>query len=309
MVSTGDVSEIRLDRLPPEAIPVVREGGGSSTGFLLSLPATLLILVVIVFPFAYVAGMSLFNEATGAFVGTTNFRRVLSSTDFLPSVWVSLIWTIANLIIQTVCGLALALFLNQRFYGRDAARTLFLIPFVVPTAVVALMFAWMVNSTFGVINHLILTSGMSDTPLNFLGDPRYALPTVILINCWRWIPLVALIIFSILQGIPRSEYEAARVEGAGRWATFRFITYPYLGRSMTAIGLLGTLLTFNIFDLIWLLTAGGPVNRTRSLPVLIYEFAFGRQDLGAAAAASVLMFLILLVFTLLYFQRRDFKGE
>src|SRR5215217_8276231 len=282
MASTSDTSEIRLERLPPEAIPIVRDSGGSSTGVLLSLPATLLILVVIVFPFAYVAGMSLFNEATGTFVGTTNFRRVLSSTDFLPSVWVSLIWTISNLVIQTVCGLALALFLNQRFRGRDAARTLFLVPFVVPTAVVALMFSWMVNSSFGVINYLIVTSGMSD---------------------------MALIIFSILQGIPRSEYEAARVEGAGRWATFRFITYPYLGRSMTAIGLLGTLLTFNIFDLIWLLTAGGPVGRTRSLPVLIYEFAFGRQDLGAAAAASVLMFLMLLVFTLLYFQRRDFKME
>ena len=309
MVGTSNASEIRLDQRPPEAFAAGREDRGSSPGFLLSLPATLLILVVIVFPFVYVAGMSLYNEATGAFVGTANFRRVLSSTDFVPSVWTSLIWTISNLVIQTVCGLALALFLNQRFRGRDAVRTLFLVPFVVPTAVVALMFAWMTNSTFGIINHLILTSGMRDTPMNFLGDPHYALPTVILINCWRWIPLVALIIFSILQGIPRSEYEAARVEGAGRWATFRFITYPYLGRSMTAIGLLGTLLTFNIFDLIWLLTAGGPINRTKSLPVLIYEFAFGRQDLGAAAAASVLMFLMLLIFTLLYFQRRDFKSE
>ena len=119
---------------------------------------------MIVFPFAYVAGMSLYNEATGEFVGTANFRRVLSSTDFLPSVWVSLVWTISNLVIQTVCGLALGLFLNQRFRGRDTARTLFLVPFVVPTAVVALMFSWMVNSTFGIFNHLILTSGLSDTP-------------------------------------------------------------------------------------------------------------------------------------------------
>lgn len=282
--------------------------GGVPTGLLLSLPATLLIVAVIVFPFAYVAGMSFFDEASGTFVGAANYRGVLGSTDFPPSVGVSLVWTAANLVIQTVGGLALALFLNQRFAGRDVARTLFLVPFVVPTAVVALMFSWMLNSTFGVVNHLLLTGGLADMPLNFFGDPRLALPTVILINCWRWIPLVALIVFSILQGIPRSEYEAARVEGAGSWATFRFVTYPYIGRSMTAIGLLGTLLTFNIFDLIWLLTAGGPLNRTRSLPVLIYEFAFGRQDLGAAAAASVLMFLMLLVFTLLYFRRRDF-GE
>ena len=309
MVGASDASKIGWDRRSPGSESVAGRERGAATGFLLSLPATLLILVVIVFPFAYVAGMSLYNEATGEFVGAANFRRVLGSTDFLPSVWVSLVWTVSNLVIQTVCGLALGLFLNQRFLGRDAARTLFLVPFVVPTAVVALMFSWMVNSTFGIFNHLILTSGLSDMPINFLGDPRFALPTVVLINCWRWVPLVALIIFSILQGIPRSEYEAARVEGAGRWATFRFITFPYLGRSMTAIGLLGTLLTFNIFDLIWLLTAGGPVNRTKSLPVLIYEFAFGLQNLGAAAAASVLMFLMLLVFTLLYFQRRDFKVE
>ncbi len=309
MAGTSSAPEVRLDRLPAEPHTRRGAGGGPPTGFLLSLPSTLLILAVIVFPFSYVAGMSLFNEATGEYVGAGNYRRVLGSTDFLPSVSVSLVWTVSNLVVQTLCGLALALFLNQRFAGRDAARTLFLVPFVVPTAVVGLMFSWMLNSTFGVVNHLILTLGLSDVPLNFLGDPRYALPTVILINCWRWIPLVALIIFSILQGIPRSEYEAARVEGAGGWATFRFVTYPYIGRSMTAIGLLGTLLTFNIFDLIWLLTAGGPVNRTKGLPVLIYEFAFGRQDLGAAAAASVLMFLMLLVFTLLYFRRRQFREE
>ncbi|MEJ7639771.1 MAG: sugar ABC transporter permease, partial [Singulisphaera sp.] len=170
------------DRLPAEPHTGRGAGGGPPTGFLLSLPSTLLILAVIVFPFSYVAGMSLFNEATGEFVETGNYRRVLGSTDFLPSVSVSLVWTVSNLVVQTVCGLALALFLNQRFAGRDAARTLFLVPFVVPTAVVALMFSWMLNSSFGVINHLILTSGLSDVPLNFLGDPRYAMPSLIAMN-------------------------------------------------------------------------------------------------------------------------------
>ena len=283
------------------------EGGRVSPGLLLVLPANLLILLVIVFPFLYVFGLSFFNEAEGEYVGAANYRALLDATDFWPSVRVSLIWTASNLVLQTLGGLGLALLLHRRFAGRDVVRTLFLVPFVVPTAVVALMWAWILNSTFGVLNYVLLEGGLRDMPINFLGDPAFALPTLVLINAWRWIPLVALIIFAILQGIPRSEYEAARVEGAGAWASFRFITYPYLGRSMTALGLLGTLLTFNIFDLIWLLTAGGPLNKTKSLPVFIYELAFGRQNLGGAAAASVVMFLLLVVFTVLYFRRRQFR--
>lgn len=276
-------------------------------GLLLVLPANLLILLVIVFPFLYVFGLSFYNEAEGNFVGMANYRALFAGTDFWPSVRVSLVWTVSNLVLQTLGGLGLALLLHRRFAGRDVVQTLFLVPFVVPTAVVALMWAWILNSTFGVLNYLLLEMGLRDMPINFLGDPTYALPTLVLINTWRWIPLVALIIFAILQGIPISEYEAARVEGAGAWASFRFITYPYLGRSMTAIGLLGTLLTFNIFDLIWLLTAGGPLNRTKTLPVHIYELAFGRQNLGGAAAASVAMFVLLVAFTVLYFRRREFR--
>jgi multiple sugar transport system permease protein len=282
-------------------------GDRVSSGLLLVLPANLLILLVIVFPFLYVFGLSFYNEAEGEYVGAANYRALLDATDFWPSVRVSLAWTAGNLVLQTLGGLGLALLLHRRFAGRDAVRTLFLVPFVVPTAVVALMWGWILNSTFGVLNHVLLETGLRAMPINFLGDPNYALPTLVLINVWRWIPLVALIIFAILQGIPRSEYEAARVEGAGAWASFRFVTYPYLGRSMTALGLLGTLLTFNIFDLIWLLTAGGPLNKTKSLPVYIYEIAFGRQNLGGAAAASVVMFLLLVAFTVLYFRRREFR--
>lgn len=282
---------------------------GPSPGLLLVLPATVLILLVIVFPFGYVFGLSFFDEAAGRYVGAANYRAIFAATDFWPGVRVSLVWTAGNLVLQTLGGLGLALLLHRRFVGRDLVRTLFLVPFVVPTAVVALMWTWILNSTFGVLNYVLLETGLRTMPLNFLGDPATALPTLILINAWRWIPLVALIIFAILQGIPRSEYEAARVEGAGAWASFRFITYPYLGRSLTALGLLGTLLTFNVFDLIWLLTAGGPLNATKSLPVFIYELAFARQDLGGAAAASVVMFFLLVAFTVLYFRRRDFRTE
>jgi len=246
----------------------------------------------------------------GTWVGFANYAEILSNSGFAIQAAINtVVYTAFSVGIKFVIGMSMAAIVNHHIIWRDFWRGLLFLPWAVPAIVAA--YTWkFIYDPDGFLNILLIDQlKVSSDFVNFLGDPRYALPTVILINCWRWIPLVALIIFSILQGIPRSEYEAARVEGAGRWAVFRFITYPYIGRSMTAIGLLGTLLTFNIFDLIWLLTAGGPVNRTKSLPVLIYEFAFGRQDLGAAAAASVLMFLMLLVFTLLYFRRRQFREE
>ena len=128
-----------------------------------------------------------------------------------------------------------------------------------------------------------------------------------LINTWRWTPLVALVVFAVLQTIPREEYEAARIEGAGIVSEFWHVTYPHLQSSMAILGLLGFLLTFNIFDLIWLLTNGGPVDATMTLAVLIYETAFQTRMIGRGTAVSVVLFALLAMFVVLYFQQSEFK--
>jgi multiple sugar transport system permease protein len=186
-------------------------------------------------------------------------------------------------------------------------RTVILVPFVIPTAVTAIMWRWLLNTSYGPLNHWLTNFGILSQPVNPLNDPSLALSAVTIINTWRWAPLVALVVFAVLQTIPNEEYEAARVEGAGMIREFYHVTYPHLQGSMTILGLLGFLLTFNIFDILWLLTSGGPVGSTTTLPVFIYEIAFNMQHIGRGTAVSVVLFLLLAVFVVLYFQKEEFQ--
>lgn len=273
---------------------------------LVLLPVSI-ILLVLVYPFVNAVRISFMNFASGEFVGLTHYRWLFSHDVFWTTVGNSLVWTVANLVLQGVVGIAIALLLHQQFFGRDAIRTVVLVPFVIPSAVTAIMWRWMLNMSYGPLNHWLTELHLLAQPVNPLTNPGLALAMIILINTWRWAPLVALVVFAVLQTIPNEEYEAARVEGAGFVSGFYHVTVPHLSNSLTVLGLLGFLLTFNIFDIIWLLTEGGPLNRTTTLPVLIYETAFNVQNIGRATAVSVILFSLLVVFVVLYFQQDDLK--
>jgi multiple sugar transport system permease protein len=153
-----------------------------------------------------------------------------------------------------------------------------------------------------VINFMVTSVGIVDAPIDFLGSPKWALPTVIAINAWRWFPFLALLILAGLQSIPQEYYEAAKVDGASPTQRFFSITMPQLQPVLYVVGLIGTLWAFNIFDVIWLLTQGGPSGSTQTLPVLIYDKAFNGFALGEASAISVLLCAFLLVFSLIYIR-------
>ncbi len=263
----------------------------TTIGILLIAPAVVIILVALVYPFLNALYVSLLDRATGEFVGLAHYQWLFAESSFIATLGRSLAWTVGNLAFQGVAGIAIALLLHREFAGRDVIRTAMLVPFVIPTAVTAIMWRWIFNTSYGPLNTWLGNLGLLSQPINPLNDPSLALAATTLINTWRWTPLVALVVFAVLQTIPREEYEAARIEGAGVIGEFYHVTYPHLQGSMTILGLLGFLLTFNIFDMIWLLTNGGPVQATTTLAVLIYDVAFEMQNIGRGTAVSVVLFL------------------
>ena len=276
-------------------------------GILLVLPALFIILVTLIYPFLDAIRLSLIDLRTGEVVGLGNYQWLAAQSGFWRTVYLSFIWTVGNLALQGIAGIGLALILKEAFFGRDTIRTILLIPFIVPTAVTAVIWRWLFNSSFGPLNHWLVGYGIISEATNPLASTSLAMAAAIFVNSWRWAPLVALVVFAVLQTIPNSEYEAARIEGAGFIDQFRHVTWPHLKNSLMILGLLGFLLTFNIFDMIWLLTEGGPVNVTQTLPVFIYEVAFNFRHISRASAASVVLFFILVGFVFLYFQQREFK--
>ncbi|WP_101295832.1 carbohydrate ABC transporter permease [Halegenticoccus soli] len=277
------------------------------TGMALMVPALVIVAIALIYPFLGAIQISFLNIGTNEFVGLRHYRWLIGQDVFWAVVGRSVVWTVANLALQGAVGIGIALLLHRHFFGRDAVRTVMLIPFVIPSAVTAISWQWVLNASYGPVNEWLLTLGLLSTPVNPFSEAELAFPTVILINTWRWAPLVALVVFAVLQTIPREEYEAARIEGAGIFSEFYHVTYPHLKDSLLILGLIGFLLTFNIFDLIWLLTKGGPVGVTTTLPVFIYEVAFNLRNIGRASAVSVVLFLLLVVFVALYFRQREFK--
>lgn len=276
-------------------------------GMALVIPAMLIIFFALVYPFLNAVLISFLERGSNEFVGLAHYVWFFAEAPLLELLGRSLTWTVGNLALQGIAGVGVALLLRRHFVGRDVVRTIILIPFVIPSAVVAIMWRWLFNTSYGPLNQWLIDFGLIASPVNPLNDPSTALAAVTLINTWRWTPLVALVVFAVLQTIPREEYEAARIEGAGVLQEFYHVTYPHLKNSMTVLGLLGFLLTFNIFDMIWLLTNGGPVGATTTLSVYIYEIAFNIQNIGRGTAVSVVLFLLLAVFVALYFQQEEFK--
>ena len=280
--------------------------GSAPFGYLLVGPLVLWLVVTIAVPLAYSVYLG-FTDAgvigTGAnFTGLENYAKVCGDPEFRSAFGRSLVWAVGGAVIQTVLAFAAALALNQAFRGRRFARTWIILSWIIPTIVIAILWRWMLNASYGVINFIVTAVGIADAPIDFLGSPKWALPTVIAINAWRWFPFLALLILAGLQSIPKEYYEAAKVDGASATQRFFNITMPQLQPVLYVVGLIGTLWAFNIFDVIWLLTQGGPSGSTQTLPVLIYDKAFNGFALGEASAISVLLCAFLLIFSLVYIR-------
>ena len=232
----------------------------------------------------------------GQFVGFDNYEAIFGRSGFWWAIVRSLVWVLGNAVLQTALALAVALFLNETFPGVRIARTWVILTWIVPTVVVVMIWRWLFSSSGGMINPLLIQIGLIDRPIGFFNSREGAMATTIFINSWRWFPFVALMMLAGLTRIPAELYEAAKIDGANAVQRFMRVTWPLLQPTLIVLAVVGTLLSFNVFDVIWLLTAGGPSGGTQTLPVLIYETAFKGYKLSEAAAVSVVASVLLMGF-------------
>jgi multiple sugar transport system permease protein len=276
------------------------------TGLLLVAPTVLLFTVLILYPLGQSLVLSLHRTSTltlqSRFVGLDNFRVLLADPEFTQAFVNTLIWTAGAVTLQLVCGVGMALLLHGSLVGRSLARGIVLFPYLLPTAVAVLVWRWLFNDLYGYVNYVLLSAGLVDRPLAWLSRMPDAMVSVILVGAWKFFPFVVIAVLARLQSIPDALYEAARIDGASRFAQFRDITLPQIAGVLSIVVLLRSIWDFKEFDLIYLMTGGGPAGGTETMPILVYRQAFQLLNFGRGAAVSVAMLLFMLLFFLVYFR-------
>ncbi|KXO72985.1 carbohydrate ABC transporter permease [Brucella anthropi] len=281
----------------------------SLIGIALIAPTVLILSAVIVYPLISAIYLSLFSIYTptlqGSWVGLDNYTAILGSRGFWFSLWTTILWTAGTLFLQIVFGVGMALLLNQNILFRSLARSLVLFPYFVSTVVAVLIWRWMFNDLYGILNHLLMMTGIVGMPVDWLGQMPNTMLSVIVVGAWKFFPFVVIAVLARLQTIPDQLYEAAKIDGAGVMDRFFDVTLPQLRDVLSIVILLRIIWDFKEFDLIYLLTGGGPVDSTRTLPLIVYQQAFGLNQMGMAATYAVAMMVIMLAFMLVYlFQSR-----
>lgn len=239
------------------------------------------------------------GSSAGKFVGMKNFQLIFK--DIWPTVKITLIWTFGSVLPAMVAGLALAVFCNRNFKGKKAAVSINLIPYAIPLIIVASCWRFVYNPDFGVLNVLLSKLGLIEKPISFLGFDL-ALLSVIIARIWRAMPFAFMNYYSALTTIPKDLYEAAAIDGASPSQAFWNITMPHLRTTTSSTLLVLTVWTFMVFDIIFGMTGGGPVNATKTLPMRIYQEMFGMKNLGTASAWSLIAIGVLVIVTILYWN-------
>ncbi|MFD7159487.1 carbohydrate ABC transporter permease [Kribbella sp. NPDC059898] len=292
--------------------PVKKKAGKpkqNREAILLFLPALLPVLILSVYPLIRGIALGFTNARAGLhvetnFVGFDNFAKLLHNNLFWDSFRIGVIWTLSVTILQFVAALGLALLLNTDLKFRGVARTLALIPWAMPPVVVAIMWRLLLHPTNGPVNEILQKLHFTDHPINFLGDFSTALPAVIVVGIWVGMPMTTVTLLAGLQGIDRTLYEAAAVDGAGAWRQFWNITLPQLRTVIVAITSLDMIWNFNSFGLVYVLTAGGPGGKTMLPMLFAYNEAFRYGNFGMAAAMGDVMVVIIILFLFFYLRNR-----
>jgi multiple sugar transport system permease protein len=270
------------------------------------LPTYLSIFLVMVYPLLQCVYFSLTNKLftykSWSFIGLDNYVKLFQDQLFHVSFLNSIKLTLAVVAGNLLLGLLLALLMNRPFPLRGLIRALLLLPWVVPTMVTTIMFRWLYNDFYGYVNYFLVKNHFLSQPFNILADAKLAWLGVAMPMIWREYPFVMLVFLAALQSIDRRLYESAQIDGAGRWQMFRYITLPGLKPAFVIAIILELIWRFSTFDLVYLLTDGGPRYSTLTLPVHVFHLAFKSKELGYASALGTIMFIVLLVLCLTYFR-------
>ena len=281
-----------------------RRRRGRLLPYALIAPIAILLLAISVYPGLYAIWLamtdaSLLRLARAQFIGIGNFVRMAGDDIFLDSLWRTLRWDVAVVLSELLIALPIALFLNLTFRGRGFARVAMMIPYITPPAVVGLLFAYMFDGNFGVVNDILVKAGILDRYVSFLSDPTGSFAVTVAAMVWYGTPLMALILLAALQTIPQPLYDAANVDGASAWQRFRYITLPHLMPSILFLMLLRLIWMSNHIDMIFVLTQGGPgfANYTAA----VYSFKLTNQfEIGYASAVAVVLTILLVAASAMY---------
>ena len=275
------------------------------TGFLVVLPALALILGLIVYPVAYSIWLSLLEKHSffpqQRFIGLENYIYLWGDEEFWTSLWLGVVYSFWTILFQLILGVAAALILNESFAGRGLVRGIVLFPYMIPTIVAVILWKWLLNDTYGVVNYWLLALGIVRDPISWLGTDHIMLSTIVM-SVWQFFPFVLLSILARLQTIPEELYEAAKVDGASALRRFTHVTLPQIRGILFVVILLRSIWMFTKFDTVWLMGGGAGAGRyIRTLPVYAYMRTLTYYQAGLGAALAVIMFAILMVSTVLYF--------
>jgi multiple sugar transport system permease protein len=309
------MAEAALPRAGASALPA-RRSPMQSRGFLgvlFMLPAAIFLVVFLTYPLGLGVWLGFTDTRigrAGVFIGLENYQSLWEDSLFWLSVFNTILYTVAASILKFALGLWLALLLNEHLPFKAFIRAVVLLPFVVPTVLSAIAFWWIYDAQFSIISWALINLGLIDSNINFLGDMNNARATVIFTNVWRGIPFVAITLLAGLQTISPSLHEAATLDGATSWQRFRHITLPMLSPLIAVVMTFSVLFTFTDFQLIYVLTRGGPLNATHLMATLSFQRAIPGGQLGEGAAIAVAMIPFLLaaiLFSYFGLQRRKWQ--
>jgi len=270
---------------------------------LLLTPALAVLLSLSIYPLIYSITISLQRETADGLNWTlANFARLGSDSFFLTAMAHTFVYAAAALVLEFSIGLGLALLLNTQMRGRGFFRATLLVPMMLPTVVVGVVWRLMLNANFGAINGTLKEFGLNTESLTWTASPRLAFLSVIVVDVWQWTPFVFLVLLAGLQAIPQEPYEAALIDGSSRWQTFRYVTLPLLKPAILIALLLRTMDLLRVFDQIFILTEGGPGFATETISLYIYRTAFRFFDFGYAAAMSFVLLALTNVISTIYIR-------
>jgi multiple sugar transport system permease protein len=280
-------------------------------GWLLLAPSLTLLGGLVLFPIVYNAWLSLFDKhaflPVQSFVGLQHYVYFAHDEEFWNSFRHGLIYAASTLVLQLAVGIPAALLLNEGFRGRNLLRGVVLFPYVIPTIVAIMLWKWLLNDSYGLVNYWLLAGRLTETPVAWLGKD-WIMTSLVIASVWQFFPFVVVTYLARLQTIAPELYEAATVDGAGAWRRFLHVTLPQTASVLFVIVLLRSIWMFTKFDTVWLMAGDGGVSRyIRTLPVYAYARSFTYLQAGMGAALAVIMFLLLIVATAAYF--RVFRHE
>ncbi|MCC6147900.1 MAG: sugar ABC transporter permease [Anaerolineaceae bacterium] len=274
--------------------------------YIMMAPAMAAMALFILYPIGYSVWLSLHRvdflrpQAGRPFIGLQNYLKLFSDAAFWNAAQITLVYTTVAVVVSFIIGLATALLLNEQFRGRILARSIVIIPWAVPYVAAILIWKWMLNTDFGIVNYILLKFGLITEGINWLVSPVWAMVAVLIVTVWTQYPFVTMMHLAALQGIAADLQEAATIDGAGVLDRFRYVTWPGLSQVNTAAILLLVIWNFRRFTIIYTMTGGGPIRSTETLVIQTYRQAFSFYNMGYASAIGTVILGVLLAFSLIY---------